>query len=263
MQKVNWSAKQSFEFVTNYKILQDCFVKLHIDKFIDVARLKEGRYMDNLEFMQWFKRFFELSVQDKGDYDALTQRSRGKGGSTYHGNRSGVKPTNAAPPAVKVIPVSKPNSAVTQKENKAPAPTPVASNPKPAAAKPSSSSAAVMAPSQQKQVATPASAAVNGDSDRHFLKAQQEIENLKLANATAVEGYEQVKVEMAGLEKERDFYFEKLREIEIMLQEIEDSGKGTELTANIFKILYTTADGFEQLEAVDDQPLVDSEIESY
>ena len=66
MHKVNWAAKQSFEFVANYKILQTCFNKLHIDKFVDVDRLISGKYMDNLEFMQWFKRFFELSVQDKG-----------------------------------------------------------------------------------------------------------------------------------------------------------------------------------------------------
>ena len=189
MQKVNWGVKQSFEFVNNYKILQDCFVKLHIDKFIDVARLKEGRYMDNLEFMQWFKRFFELSVQDKGDYDALAQRSRGKGGATYYGNRSGAKTAIAAPQTVKAIPVSKPSSAAaTQKENKAPAP--VASNPKPVAAKPSSSSATI-APSLQRQVAaTVAPAAVNSESDRLLAKAQQEIESLKLANAAAIEGYE-------------------------------------------------------------------------
>lgn len=81
MSKVNWSAKQSFEFVGNYKILQTCFNKLHIDKAIDVDRLIKGQYMDNLEFMQWFKAFFERSVQDKGDYDAVAQRTKGKGAS--------------------------------------------------------------------------------------------------------------------------------------------------------------------------------------
>lgn len=66
MQKVNWGAKQSFEFIANYKILQTCFTKLHIDKFVDVDRLIMAKYMDNLEFMQWFKRFFELSVESRG-----------------------------------------------------------------------------------------------------------------------------------------------------------------------------------------------------
>jgi RP/EB family microtubule-associated protein len=79
MSKVNWAAKQSFECVSNYKILQDCFQKLHIERNIDVARLLGGRYMDNLEFMQWFKRFFEMSVSDIGNYDPTERRSKGKG----------------------------------------------------------------------------------------------------------------------------------------------------------------------------------------
>jgi len=64
MSKINWAAKQSFEFVANYKVLQTCFTKLLIDKFIDVDRLISGKYMDNLEFMQWFKRFFELTLSE-------------------------------------------------------------------------------------------------------------------------------------------------------------------------------------------------------
>ena len=57
-----------------------------------------------------------------------------------------------------------------------------------------------------------------------------------------------MKLEMHGLEKERDFYFNKLRDIEIMLQDIEDAGTGTpdSLTKDIFTILYATADGFVQ-----------------
>ncbi len=80
MHKVNWAAKQSFEFVTNYKVLQTCFAKLNIDRHIDVDRLITGRYMDNLEFMQWFKRFFELQAQGRpAEYDCAAQRARGKG----------------------------------------------------------------------------------------------------------------------------------------------------------------------------------------
>lgn len=78
--KINWAAKQDFEFVANYKILQTCFTKLAIDKHIDVDRLISGKYMDNLEFMQWFKRFFEMAIPEKvSDYDAYGQRCKGKG----------------------------------------------------------------------------------------------------------------------------------------------------------------------------------------
>jgi RP/EB family microtubule-associated protein len=77
--KLNWAAKQDFEFVNNYKVLQTAFSKLGIEKHVDVDRLVKGQYMDNLEFMQWFKRFFEMTVHEKGDYDAYGQRCKGKG----------------------------------------------------------------------------------------------------------------------------------------------------------------------------------------
>jgi RP/EB family microtubule-associated protein len=79
MSKLNWSVKQDFEYVQNYKVLQGAFSKLGIEKHIDVDRLVKGQYMDNLEFMQWFKRFFEMQVHEKGDYDAYAQRCKGKG----------------------------------------------------------------------------------------------------------------------------------------------------------------------------------------
>lgn len=70
-----------------------------------------------------------------------------------------------------------------------------------------------------------------------------------------------LKADIEGLEKERDFYFDKLRDIEVLLQEEEDKGQGTTLTAAIFKILYATADGFETVtaadEAVDDAKIED------
>lgn len=83
MHKINWAANKTHEYVANYKILQDCFSKLHIERFIDVARLTGGRYMDNLEFMQWFKRFFEMTCAGKpSNYDAAAQRNKGKGKHT-------------------------------------------------------------------------------------------------------------------------------------------------------------------------------------
>ena len=65
-------------------------------------------------------------------------------------------------------------------------------------------------------------------------------ETIEVTNKASAE----MRLEMDGLEKERDFYFDKLREIEMMLQDLEDNGNGTELTASIFKVLYATAEGF-------------------
>jgi hypothetical protein len=78
--------------------------------------------------------------------------------------------------------------------------------------------------------------------------AAAEIAALKESNEESQRALAEMKLEMDGLEKERDFYFEKLRDVEIMLQDLEDKGQGSELSAAIFKILYATADGFEQVE---------------
>jgi RP/EB family microtubule-associated protein len=61
---------------------------------------------------------------------------------------------------------------------------------------------------------------------------------------------ETLKEAVAGLEKERDFYFSKLRDIELLLQNAVDTNPDLEkdddgLVKSIQAILYSTEDGFE------------------
>ena len=217
MHKVNWSAKQNFEIVANYKVLQDCFTKLHIDKHIEVTRLIGGRYMDNLEFMQWFKRFFEMSVTDLGDYDPKAQRSKGKGAASLKPSTTKSAPkTGASRVATKIV----------QKENKEPAPK--------------TAPAATMR-NKSPQIPSKTESVSSLENDRL-------VAELKASNQQLTQNVDNLKGEVAGLEKERDFYFEKLRDVEILLQELEDSGQGNETITSIFKILYATAEGFEAVE---------------
>lgn len=58
----------------------------------------------------------------------------------------------------------------------------------------------------------------------------------------------ELKVTVDGLEKERDFYFGKLREIEILVQEQLETSQGDtdgECIKEIQAILYRTEEGFE------------------
>jgi hypothetical protein len=48
-------------------------------KHIEVDKLVRAKYQDNLEFMQWFKRFYELNSSFDNDYDAQAVRAKGKG----------------------------------------------------------------------------------------------------------------------------------------------------------------------------------------
>lgn len=82
MNKVDWGANKDYEYIQNYKVLQKCFTALKIDKYVEVDRLIRGKYQDNLEFMQWYKKFYELNASGQ-PYDPIAQREKGKGGAQY------------------------------------------------------------------------------------------------------------------------------------------------------------------------------------
>eukprot|EP01118_Nematostelium_gracile_P019724 TRINITY_DN925_c0_g1_i1.p1 TRINITY_DN925_c0_g1~~TRINITY_DN925_c0_g1_i1.p1 ORF type:complete len:175 (+),score=44.40 TRINITY_DN925_c0_g1_i1:1-525(+) len=80
LSKVNFNAKFDYEFTKNFQILQGVFEKCGIEKKIDVPVLTKGKFQDNLEFLQWMKRFFDMHYG--GDpYDAAGRR-KGSGGAT-------------------------------------------------------------------------------------------------------------------------------------------------------------------------------------
>jgi hypothetical protein len=83
--KVNWKAKFDYEFVTNFKILQQTFTKLGIMKNIEVEKLVKCKYQDNLEFLQWFKKIFDNNGNTGRDYNP--QLRRGENDLTFEKKR--------------------------------------------------------------------------------------------------------------------------------------------------------------------------------
>merc|ERR1719458_2385886 len=73
MKKVKFSTKLEHEYIQNFKILQASFKKMNVDKIVPVDRLVKGRFQDNFEFVQWFKKFFDANY-DGGEYDAMASR---------------------------------------------------------------------------------------------------------------------------------------------------------------------------------------------
>mmetsp|Transcript_30641 Transcript_30641/g.37291 ORF Transcript_30641/g.37291 Transcript_30641/m.37291 type:complete len:135 (+) Transcript_30641:804-1208(+) len=56
---------------------------------------------------------------------------------------------------------------------------------------------------------------------------------------------EELELTLTAIEKERDFYFEKLRDIEVMLQDHEENAETSnaeDLIQNVFKVLYATSE---------------------
>ena len=75
MARVNWRARNEWEFLTNLKILQQSFLKCRIHKHIEVEKLAKCKYQDNLEFVQWLKRYFDLhNKNDLTTYDPAAAR---------------------------------------------------------------------------------------------------------------------------------------------------------------------------------------------
>ena len=44
MNKVKWNAKHDYEYVENYKVLQQAFLKNDIKRYIDVDKLIKAKY---------------------------------------------------------------------------------------------------------------------------------------------------------------------------------------------------------------------------
>ena len=44
MSRVNWEARSDYEFVANYKLLQNAFTKNHVKRYVDVPKLIRAKY---------------------------------------------------------------------------------------------------------------------------------------------------------------------------------------------------------------------------
>ncbi|CAI0399411.1 unnamed protein product [Linum tenue] len=183
MHKVNFDAKSEYDYIQNYKVLQDVFNKLKIDKHIEVNKLVKARPLDNLEFLQWLKRYCD-SVNGgimNENYNPIERRCKG--------GKERVKGSIKA-------------SKSLQSNNTHHHSATVDSGPKPSRASTGSGG--------------------GNHSSVDIQALSNEITDLKLS------------VDL--LEKERDFYFAKLRDIEILcqIQELED----LPVAVAIKKILY-------------------------
>ena len=75
LSKVNWRATSELEFLSNFKVLQQAMYDLKIGKKIDIARLSKAKYQDNFELLQWFKGYFDNKNPDLTHYDPEKRRN--------------------------------------------------------------------------------------------------------------------------------------------------------------------------------------------
>ncbi|RMZ11667.1 hypothetical protein D0864_00917 [Hortaea werneckii] len=189
MGRVKFNANTEYAYLENFKILSNVFRKHAIERPIPVEQLVKCKMQDNLEFLQWSKRYWD-QYYPGGDYDALSRRK---------GVGAGSAPS--LPPGGSV---------------RGPGVT--------ATRRPAASAAAPRTSSRQAGSVGPSAI-------------------LQQKNAELMETVQ-------GLERERDFYFSKLRDIELLIQQAMEADPSLEedegsLLKQIQTILYSTEEGFE------------------
>ncbi|KAM7449483.1 Microtubule-associated protein RP/EB member 3 [Porites harrisoni] len=226
MSKVKFASNQEHEFIQNWKILQKAFKAAGVDKMVPVEKLVKGKFQDNFEFVQWFKKFFDANYQGPDpDYDPVKAR---------HGKTD--TPMNVAPRKG-----SGQLSRPAMGQN--PTPSRVATSTRPAAGGAgrigggAQKSQGISRPGQQPARSTGGAAGASAalmQKDTQIQELNDKLTELQLT--------------VDGLERERDFYFGKLRDIEVQCQE--EGCADLPIVKKIMDALYATEEGFASPEEV-------------
>ena len=181
--------------IQNFKILQQAFKKMQVDKIIPLEKLSKGRFQDNFEFLQWFKKFFDANY-DGQEYDPMAARDGVELGGTG-GSKMRLVTSNG--------------------QSKMPAKT------------------SVVKRSTANRMSSGASRSTRpmGGGGAPSLAQIEELNGQILEKNLTIE----------ALEKERNFYFEKLRDIEVLAQEYEVEDVSG-ISQKVLEVLFATEEGF-------------------
>uniref|UniRef100_A0A7N4PPF0 Microtubule-associated protein RP/EB family member 2 n=1 Tax=Sarcophilus harrisii TaxID=9305 RepID=A0A7N4PPF0_SARHA len=201
LKKVKFQAKLEHEYIHNFKLLQASFKRMNVDKVIPVEKLVKGRFQDNLDFIQWFKKFYDANYDGK-EYDPVEARQ----------GQDAIPPPD---PGEQIFNLPK-------KSHHANSPTAGAAKSSPAS-KPGSTPSR---PSSAKRTPSSSGSASKSEKDleTQVIQLNEQVHSLKLA--------------LEGVEKERDFYFGKLREIELLCQE--HGQENDDLVQRLMEVLYAS-----------------------
>lgn len=236
MHRVKFDVTQEYDYYPNYKILQSCFARHKIEKIVYVEKLVKCRFQDNLEFLQWIKKYW-MQHKDSNPYDPLQRRR-----ATRQVSNGNVGPINsreqtpAAAAAGNSLNVTRRRPMLGQ----------------------NSSNHSLNHSTTNNNTLLNNNRSTYGNrksSNEQFLSLQNDLNNAteKIKNLT--DDIEQYKETTTILEREREFYFGKLRDIEILVQSTQDlikeglyKNNGTdELTKflnRVQQILYATDENY-------------------
>ncbi|EAZ63777.2 hypothetical protein PICST_80317 [Scheffersomyces stipitis CBS 6054] len=222
MSKVRFDdARTEYDYRSNWKILQAAFTRNGITKHIEVEKLIKCRLQDNLELLQWFRKYWLENKGYNDNYDARTKRPNNTTATTS-------SPTAVASAGRRVSSASNGRTSLMTPT------TPV---------------------SNLTQNHTASSSKLTAKYTRELSESKQQIASLN-------EELQEYRISSESLETERNFYFNKLRQIEILVQhitEMQESENLDEIAAltvpqfatQIQTILYSTEEGFQSTNEVE------------
>ncbi|XP_067866029.1 microtubule-associated protein RP/EB family member 1-like isoform X1 [Heterodontus francisci] len=243
LKKVKFLAKLEHEYIQNFKLLQAAFKKMDVDKIIAVDKLMKGKFQDNFEFLQWFRKFYDANYDGK-PYDPVVARQGQEAGppTSPHGPVFNKPKKTLSTLSAAMGPSSANATALDKKALRSSASGTYLLRSK--TAPKSGGSAAAPCPAYKSTAAVPERSNMAGNGDTHVAELAEQVKTLK--------------TDLVELEKERDFYFGKLRNIEVICQE--NQKEDNVLIQQVEKVLYSIDDGFTPREAVNEQP---EEAEEY
>ncbi|KAF5212312.1 hypothetical protein E0198_001874 [Clavispora lusitaniae] len=215
----------------NMKILQAAFNRHGISKHIEVERLIKCRLQDNLELLQWFKRYWTETGASAGNLGARSENPRAVSSDRIRNSSERIRSSGDRARSAS-------DKARVASSEKTPA-TSIGMRSRGSGSFATASSGRVSGGSStgEKSRRVVSASSAGDESARAYA-------DLRAAREEAAE----LRLSAESLETERNFYFNKLREIEILTQSIQDSGAEAlvlELVGQIQEILYSTEKGFE------------------
>lgn len=235
MGKVKFDATKEYEYLNNYKVLQSACQRHKISKAIPVDRLIKCKFQDNLEFFQWIRKFWKEN-KDETEYDPNSRRKY-------------VPPPASTPSSARSSRVSSVTAQSSRRTTPIFSTTTTTSNTLPRSRVSSQNSKPLSNPaSRVSSLSNPVNKQLENDLNQ--TKAQLEEANAEL---------DEYKVALDTLETERNFYFNKLREIEILTETTNDLLKDEtqehpslkDILIKIQEILYNTEEGFQVPEDIE------------
>lgn len=269
MNKVKFGVLLEYDYRQNWKVLQAQFTKHNITKVIDVEKLMKCRLQDNLELLQWFKRLWSES-RGFNDYDPVEKRN--KSGKVSANNSIG-----SITPGKRRVVSGSTQSHVATSQN-----TSFQGNSSFQGSQSGSRSSSHSGPSAPtSSTSGPSHGSRNSGQFSNNVPKRKSITDTKTETSNQLSQAQNevfqlsdevldLKLQTETLETERNFYFNKLREIEILIQNINELVERNDfeqlkeltvmdLSKKVQGILYLTEEGFQAGESERGDSFLDEE----